>query len=87
MAFWCYPIAEETQQESGDECDIDLDFDGVFVAPHEAFDLEVLLDPFEQQLDLPAFFVKGGDLAGRAGQVIGDQDERGFVFTFDQYLS
>ena len=32
----------------------DLGFDGVLGSSEEAFDAQVLLDPFEEQFDLPA---------------------------------
>jgi hypothetical protein len=35
-----------------------LDAHGVFAAAEKAADLEVLFQPFEQQLDLPALFVE-----------------------------
>ncbi len=45
--------------------DPDLGFDGVLGGAEEAFDLEVLLDPFEEEFDLPAAFVEPGDSARR----------------------
>lgn len=74
---------EEAQQDEGDEGDVDLRFDGIFVAAKEAFDLEVLLDPLEQQFDLPALFIESGHFAGRAGEVVGDEDERRFALPCD----
>ena len=38
--------------------DPDLRFDGTLVGAEKRFDAQVLLDPFEKQLDLPATFVK-----------------------------
>ena len=45
------------------------------VAAEKAPDLEVLLDPAEQQLDLPARLVEGGDLEGGALEIVGEQGE------------
>ena len=64
-------LMQDAQQHEGDQRDIDLDLDGVFAAPPGAADFEVLLEPFEQQLDLPALFVEPGDLGGRALQIVG----------------
>ena len=66
------------QDEEGDQGDVDLDFHGVFADAEEVFDFEVLLDPFEEQLDLPALFVERGDLFGRGLEVVGDEPQ-GFV--------
>src|SRR5437588_13133051 len=38
-------VMQDAQQHKGDQRDIDLDLDGVFAAPPEAADLEVLLEP------------------------------------------
>ena len=52
----------EVQEDEGDEGDEDLDFDGILGAAEEGFDLQVLLDPLEEELDLPALLVERGDL-------------------------
>ena len=41
--------------------DPDLGFDSVLGSAEEALDAQVLLDPFEEQFDLPAAFVEFGD--------------------------
>ena len=49
-----------------DDCDEDVDRDGdpdlglhrIFGCPEEPFDPQMLLDPFEEQFDLPAAFVE-----------------------------
>ena len=76
-------LAEQAEQQIGDQGGVNLGFDGVFGSPEEAFDLEVLLDPFEQQFDLPALLVECCDLAGRAVVIIGDERERGLALAFD----
>ena len=43
---------------------IDLDADGVFGRSPEPLDVEVLLHPFEEQLDLPAVLVEQSDFQG-----------------------
>jgi hypothetical protein len=40
-------------------------------AAEEVSDLEVLLEPFEEELDLPALLVEGGDLGGSAKAALG----------------
>lgn len=39
----------------------------------------MLLDPFEEQFDLPALLVECSDFLSAAFEVIGDQDQVGFV--------
>ena len=51
-------LMQDAQQQESDQRDIDLDAHGVFAAAEKAADLEVLFQPFEQQLDLPALFVE-----------------------------
>ena len=48
-------------QQIVDQSDPDLRSDGVFAGPEEALDLEVLLDPLEEQLNLPAALVNRGN--------------------------
>src|SRR5436190_23215227 len=55
-------LMQDAQQQKGDQRDIDLDAHGVLAAAEKAADLEVLLEPFEQQLDVPALFVELGDV-------------------------
>src|SRR5438067_11661506 len=66
-------LMQDAQQQKGDQRDIDLDAHGVFTAAQETADLEVLLEPLEQQLDVPALFVELRDVGGGALEVIGQQ--------------
>ena len=68
-------VVQDAQQHKGDQSDVDLDAHSVFAAAEKAADLEVLLEPFEQQLDVPSLFVELCDLDGRALEVIGEQIE------------
>ena len=47
---------------------------GVFGVADEGFDLQVLLDPTEKNLDLPAFLVDIGDRLGRQFEMVGEKD-------------
>jgi hypothetical protein len=69
-------VMQDAQQQEGDQRNIDLDAHGVFTAAQEAADLEILLEPLEQQLDVPALFVELGDVGGGALEVIGQQIQR-----------
>ena len=69
------------EQQIGDQGGDDLEADGLGVFGQEALDLEVLLDPFEEEFDLPAPFVEIGDLFGGALEIICDEgDFTAFVF-------
>ena len=54
----------------------DLRFYGVFAGAQKAFDTQMLLDPFEEQLDLPAALVQRRDDQGRQRSVVGQEDQR-----------
>ena len=46
------------QHQINNEGNPDLRHDGVFRGAEEGLDLQVLLEPFEEKLDLPTFLVK-----------------------------
>src|ERR1700751_102068 len=66
---------DDAQQDEGNHGGQDLQADGVLGSAEEASDVEVLLDPSEQQLDLPPRLVESSDLDGRPRRVIGHQGE------------
>lgn len=68
-------VMEQFERHEGDQSGDDLQAHGLGVLGHEAFEFEVLFDPFEEQLDLPSPFVEGGDVAGRALPVFGQEDQ------------
>ena len=53
----------------------DLGFDRIFALPDESFNAQVLLDPLEEQLHLPATFVQCRDGQGRKGSVVGQKNQ------------
>ena len=53
----------------------DLRLDRVLAVAKKLLDAQVLLDPFEEQLDLPAAFVQSGNGQGRQGGVVGQEDQ------------
>jgi len=46
----------------------------------KGFDAQMLLDPFEEEFDLPAAAIKLGDGQRRDGEVVGQEDQRGASF-------
>ncbi len=72
------------EQQISDQGGDDLEPDGLWVFRQEALDFEVLLDPFEEEFDLPTAFVEIGDFFGRAQEIICDEgDFTAFVFIED----
>src|SRR5215813_5071013 len=65
----------DAQQQIGDHRREDLQPNGVLVVAEELADREMLLDPAEQQFDLPSALVERGDLHGRALKIIGEQGD------------
>jgi hypothetical protein len=55
--------------------DPDLGLHAVGGGAVEAFDLQVLLDPLEEELDLPAIPVQCGDGRGSDGEIVGEKDK------------
>ena len=75
----------EALLDNGDEDvdrdgDPDLGFHRVFGCPEELLDPQMLLDPLEEQLDLPSALVKGADGHGRQTELIGEEHQ-GFFLT------
>src|SRR5829696_10439998 len=55
--------------------DPDLSFDGVFGRPEEALDAQMLLDPLEEEFDLPSAFVQRAHGQGWELKVICEKDK------------
>ena len=62
------------EQQIDTNSDPDLSHDGVFGGAKKTLDLQVLLDPFEEQFDLPTGLVNRRDGAGREFEVVGQED-------------
>src|SRR5713226_9157044 len=56
----------EAQEQIGDHRGDDLQANGVVVSTHELAEVEMLLDPAEQEFNLPAALVEGRNLNCRA---------------------
>ena len=68
--------AEETevgQQQEVDHGHPDLSQNGIAGSAEEGFDFEILLDPTEEGLDLPALVIDLGDGGGGEAEVIGEE--------------
>ena len=62
------------QQQIGDQGHKDLDANGVFRPADEVVDLEVLLDRFKKQLNLPAILIDICDGAGAQLEMVRQKD-------------
>ena len=74
------------EHEQRDQSGPDLNLQGVGAGAHEGLDAQVLLQRFEEQLDLPALAVDGGDGGGGKAAMIGEKHQGallGFVPDFD----
>src|SRR5260370_30960 len=76
----------EAQEQIGDHRSDDLQTNGVVVLAHELAEVEMLLDPTEKELDLPAPLVEGRNLDCRAFEIVGDESDRA-PFPLDQAAS
>ena len=71
----------QTFFQNGDEQingngDPDLGANGVGPGAVKGFDAQMLLDPFEEEFDLPAATIELGDGQRRNGEVVGQKDQR-----------
>src|SRR5258708_29219541 len=73
----------DAQQKVGDHGGQQLQSDGVGVSAEEGPDLEMLLDPSEQQLDLPAPLVEAADLDGGSLEVVGQEGDPGSIVALE----
>jgi len=63
------------EQVNGDSAP-DLGAHGVLTRAVESFDAQMLLDPFEEQFDLPAAMIELCNRQGGHGEVVGQKDQR-----------
>ena len=69
-------LFQDRDEEVNADSNPDLGANGIVGGAVEGLDSQVLLDPFEEQLHLPAEFVEGGNAEGRKGEIIRQEDER-----------
>ena len=73
-------VLDDCDEAIGDDSHVYLYADGILRFSPEALDLEMLLNPFEEQLHLPAVFVKQGDILSAEVEVVGVVDEASMKF-------
>ena len=62
---------DDSNETIGDDGHMDLDAYSIFRLSPEGLDLEVLFDPFEEELDLPSVAVQQSDILGIEVEVVG----------------
>ena len=68
-------VFDDGHETVGDDCDVYLYPDGIFGLTPEPLDLEVLLNPLEEELHLPSVLVKQGDFLRAEEEIVGVIDE------------
>ena len=63
-------VFNDGNEAVGDKGDMNLDADGILRLSPKSLDTEMLLDPFEKQLNLPPIFIEQGDFPGFEQEVI-----------------
>src|SRR5258707_12234729 len=68
-------LLDDGDQNIGGDSDPDLRLNAILGSPVEGFDPQMLLDPFEKELDLPAAAVQFGDRKRGQDEIVGQEDE------------
>jgi hypothetical protein len=68
-------LLDDGDEDVDRDGDPDLGFHRVFGCPEELLDPQMLLDPLEEQLDLPSALVKSADGRGRQTELIGEEHQ------------
>src|SRR3546814_4696486 len=68
-------LAHDDDQHVDRDGDPDLRLHRIGRSAEERLDAQVLLDPFEEQLDLPALAIRGAYRRGGQGELIGEQHD------------
>lgn len=76
-------VFDERDKNKQDHGDADLSHDRIHGGTEKRFDPQVLFDPFEEQLHLPATLVQPRDGAGRPGEMVGKEYIHFSVFWVD----
>ena len=74
---------DDSDEDVSTNCDPYLRLHGVLAGAQKGFDTQMLLDPFEEQFDLPALLVKCRDHLGLEREVVGQKDEALSIVVLD----
>ena len=67
------PFLHDRDQHVRADCDPDLRLHGVLAGTEKRFYTQVLLDPLEEQFDLPALPIQLSDQIGFQGKIVGQE--------------
>ena len=73
---------EYCNQHVSADCDPDLRLDCVLAGAEKGLDSQVLLDPLEEQLDLPSLSIESGDHLGFERKVVGQKGQAFAIVVF-----
>jgi hypothetical protein len=68
-------LFHDGHEDINGDCDPDLCLDSIFGGAIKGLDSEMLLDPLEKQLHLPAAAIEIGNRYGRQDKVVGKKHE------------
>src|SRR6476646_2373845 len=68
-------FADDGHEQVGTDGNRDLGFDGILRGAVKGLDAQVLLDPFEEEFDMPATTVQFGDDVSRKSEVISEEHQ------------
>ena len=80
-------FSEDGNDDVGGNGDPDLRLHRIFGCSIEGLYSEMLLDPLEEQLDLPPTFVEIGDGECRKDKIVGHKNERFFFFDVEVFYT
>ncbi len=69
------PKLEKPEDQHGNQCCPNLNLDGIGTGSDKGLNLEVLLQMFKEDLNLPTIFVDGGNRAGSQVKVVRQEDQ------------
>ena len=69
-------LFNDSDQDIGGHCAPILRLHGVFARAPKTLDAQMLLDSFEEQLDLPTALFECGDHQWQQGRVVGQKHQR-----------
>ena len=69
------PLFDDRHQDVSAHSNPDLGLQSVGACSHECLDSQVLLDPFEEKLDVPAVAIQIGDRLRWEHKIVGQEDQ------------
>ena len=80
-------FSNDGDKDIGGDGNPDLGLYRIFGSSVEGLDAEMLLDPFEEQFNLPSAFVEFGNAKGRKDEIVGQKNEMLFPFSIEVFYT